>query len=219
MTKTYLLCLANSRKYGERCIAGVQLIPDANQQFHPYKPDGKPKWLRPVFGSEHGQVPANLVKDFSVGDILSFDLVRFCPNGYQTENCLFHADSLSKVRKAVLTAPHLDQLVDNQIEGLLGNAQRSISMEEIERVNQSLVLVKPSYVNPYFTTPYNTKPRVQFRLGDVAYDLPMTDVNFFDQMQTGLEDLKTATPYITVSLGMPFEGKHYKLAAGMIFCT
>jgi hypothetical protein len=219
MTKTYLLCLANSRKYGERCIAGVQLMPDANQQFHPYKPDGRPKWLRPVSDTEHGQVPAHLVSNFSVGDILSFDLVRPCPNGYQTENCLFHTASLSKVRRAVLTVPHLDQLAENQLNGLLGNTRWSVSMEEIEQVKQSLVLVKPENVNPYFTTPYNTKPRVKFRLDNVNYDLPMTDVNFFEQMQTGIEHLKSATAYISISLGMPFEGKHYKLAAGLIFCS
>ncbi|MCF8243558.1 MAG: hypothetical protein K9J37_08645 [Saprospiraceae bacterium] len=218
MTKTYLLCLANSKKYGERCIAGVQLIPDAKNAFHPFKPGGKPKWLRPVSDSEHGQVPAHLVRDFAVGDILQFDLLRPCPSEYQIENCLFAAGSVQKVRPAVLTVPHLDQLVENQEDALLGNRGRSLALDEISKANRSLVLVKPNEVQPYFTTPYNTKPRVKFKLSNTSYDLPMTDVNFFDQMQEGLEGLNGQTPYITISLGVPFEGKYYKLAAGMVYC-
>jgi len=106
-----------------------------------------------------------------------------------------------------------------QGEGLLfGNRGRYLEAEETERAERSLALVKPSEVRPYFTTPYNTKPRVHFTLGGHHYDLPMTDVNFFDQMQEGLDALKGLTYFLTISLGIPFEGKCYKLAAGLICC-
>jgi len=218
MTKTYLLCLANSKKYGERCIAGIELRPDAQQQFHPVKIDGKPQWLRPVADSVHGQVPAQLVADFAVGDILEFELLRQCPSAYQTENCQFVPKSLRKIRAAKISISHLEQLVENQADGLLGNQRKTLSLDEIQTADRSLVLVKPEQVMPYFTTPYNTKPRVKFKLGNTVYDLPMTDVNFFDQMQLGLEALVGMTVFITVSLGVEFEGKIYKLAAGMIYC-
>jgi hypothetical protein len=218
MAKTYLLCLANSKKYGERCIAGIQLLPDANNAFHLCKKDGKPKWLRPVSNEDYGQVPASLVMNIAVGDILEFELVRQCPIGYQIENCLFAEGSLTKLRPGILSVPHLDQLVENGEDALLGSKGRYLEPEEIERVNRSLVLVRPDEVQPYFTTPYKTKPRVKFKLGGHSYDLPMTDVNFFDQMQEGLGTLEGRTPYLTVSLGIPFEGKYYKLAAGMIYC-
>ncbi|MBI5916466.1 MAG: hypothetical protein HY842_13905 [Bacteroidetes bacterium] len=218
MTKTYILCLANSKKYGERCIAGIQLFPDKNDAFHPVKVDGRPKWLRPVSDTEHGQVPANLVMDICVGDILQFEAIRPCPKDYQSENILFFPGSLKKVRSAKLTVPHLDQLAENQVDMLLGNCERSLSENEIGNLRNSLVLVKPAQVQPYFTTPYNTKPRVKFRLGETNYDLPMTDVNFFDQMQEGLEALLDQTAFLTISLGISFEGRYYKLAAGMIYC-
>lgn len=218
MTKTYLLCLANSKKYGERCIAGIQLIPDAQQQFHPVKIDGKPRWLRPVADSVHGQVPAQLVADFAIGDILEFEFLRECPCEYQTENCQFVPKSLRKVRSATMSALHLEQLVENQADALLGNQIKTLTLGEIQTANRSLVLVKPEQVEPYFTTPYHTKPRVKFKLGKTVYDLPMTDVNFFDQMQLGLETLNGLTIFVTVSLGVEFEGKIYKLAAGMIYC-
>lgn len=218
MTKTYLLCLANSKKYGERCIAGIELKPDAQQQFHPVKIDGKPRWLRPVSDSLHRQVPAQLVADFSIGDILEFELQRHCPSSYQIENCLLVSGTLRKVRAAKLTAPHLEQLVENQTDGLLGNYLKTLSLEQVQKARRSLVLVRPERVEPYFTTPYNTKPRVKFNLNNTTYDLPMTDVNFFDQMQMGLESLNGLATFVCVSLGVEFEGKIYKLAAGMIYC-
>ncbi|MCC6726873.1 MAG: hypothetical protein IT258_20390 [Saprospiraceae bacterium] len=218
MTKTYLLCLANSKKYGERCIAGIQLSPDAQQQFHFVKMDGKPRWLRPVSDAVNGQVPAQMVADFAIGDILEFELLEHCPGTYQTENCLFAPGSLRKVRAANMSASHLEQLIENQADVLFGNRQKTLSLDEIQHINRSLVLVKPDKIEPYFTTPYNTKPRVKFNLGETTYDLPMTDVNFFDQMQLGLESLAAMSVFITVSLGVEFEGKIYKLAAGMIYC-
>lgn len=218
MAKTYLLCLANSKKYGERCIAGIQLVPDTQQQFHPVKIAGKPRWLRPVSDSLHGQVPAQLVADFKIGDILEFEFLKECPNGYQTENCLFVPGTLQRLRPARLTLPHLEQLIENQADGLLGNCHKTLELEEAGQVRRSLVLVKPEQVTPYFTTPYHTKPRVKFKLGSTAYDLPMTDVNFFDQMQLGLEALAGKAALICVSLGVEFEGKIYKLAAGMVYC-
>ncbi|MBK9017397.1 MAG: hypothetical protein IPM82_26965 [Saprospiraceae bacterium] len=171
-----------------------------------------------VSDAEHGQVPASLVTDISVGDIIQFDLLQPCPSVYQTENCLFATGSLQKVRAAVMTAAHLEQLVENQGEALLGNHYRSLALNEIDKVNRSLVLIKPDEVQPYFTTPYNTKPRIKFKLGSSSYDLPMTDVNFFDTMQARLESLQGQSAFITISLGMPFEGRHYKLAAGVIYC-
>lgn len=218
MTKTYLLCLANSKKYGERCIAGIELKPDAQEQFHPVKIDGKPRWLRPVADSVHGQVPAQLVADFAVGDILEFEFLRACPSAYQTENCQFVPKSLRKIRAAKMSVSHLEQLVENQADGLLGNQCKTLSLEEIQTACRSLVLVKPEQFAPYFTTPYQTKPRVKFMMGDTVYDLPMTDVNFFDQMQLGLESLNGMTAFLCVSLGVEFEGKIYKLAAGVIYC-
>ena len=218
MTKTYILCLANSKKYGERCIAGVQLLPDAQSQFHFVKHEGRPKWLRPVSNEDYGQVPASLVKDIAVGDILAFELVRHCPIGYQVENCLFAEGSLEKLRPGALSAPHLDQLAEPAEGALLGSGRRYLEPSEIESVRRSLVLVKPSEAQPYFTTPYHTKPRVKFRLGSIQYDLPITDVNFFDQMQEGLAALQGRTAYLTISLGIPFEGKYYKLAAGIVYC-
>ncbi|MBK9017231.1 MAG: hypothetical protein IPM82_26010 [Saprospiraceae bacterium] len=163
MMKTYLLCLANSKKYGERCIAGVQLVPDSKNAFHPLKSEGKPKWLRPFLTPSMDKFLLVWSRIFR-RRYYPFDLLQPCPSVYQTENCLFATGSLQKVRAAVMTAAHLEQLGENQGEALLGNHYRSLALNEIDKVSRSLVLIKPDEVQPYFTTPYNTQASYQIQV-------------------------------------------------------
>ena len=217
MTKTHFLCLANSKKYGERCIAGIQLRCDNHHQFHFEKEGDHPKWIRPVSGMEHGEVPASWVEHIRIGDIVEMEVLRPCPRAYQSENVLFQKDSLKVVRPARLSAAHLEQLVENQEDALFGNLQNRLVEAEIAKVNRSLILVKAEQPKAYFTTPYNTKPRFQFQFGMGRYDLPMTDVNFFDRMQENPLLLQNMEPvFLTVSVSACFEGKYYKLAAGVV---
>jgi len=215
--KTHFLCLANSKKYGERCIAGIQLRPGQGGHFHFEKTAGRPKWVRPVSSSTHGEVPASWVGHVRVGDIVEMGVIRACPRSYQTENVLFQKGSLRVLRPARLSAAHLEQLSENNDGTLLGNKQNRLDEAEMAQVNRSLVLVKAEQPRAYFTTPYNTKPRIQFHCGPTLYDLPMTDVNFFDCMQEGPAVLEgMGAVFLTVSLGVCFEGKYYKLAAGVV---
>lgn len=217
MTRTHFLCLANSKKYGERCIAGTILSPDAQGRYHPVKEQGRPKWIRPVSWHDHGQVPADWVRHISVGDIVEVEPVRACPRGYQSENVLFVKDSLQVVRRADLSAAHLDQLAEEAADGILGNQEKYAVEAEVAHLGRSLVLVRAQGPEAYFSTPYNTKPRLRFRHGGAVYDLPMTDVNFFDRMQENPHLLEgMGSVFVTVSLGVCFEGKYYKLAAGVI---
>ena len=217
MKKTYLLCLANSKKYGERCIAGIELIPDDKGQFFPVKKDGRPRWLRPVTCDGHGQVPAKIVRDICVGDILEINTTHACPLGYQTENIFFNKKTLRTVRRATLTEKHLDLLAENNGRYVFDNSAPCLDREEIAYVGRSLILIKTEKVKPYFCTPYNTKPRVKFLYKKNWYNFPITDVNFIDRMQENPALLEGRDEiFLTVSLGVAFEEKHWKLAAGVI---
>lgn len=215
--KTHFLCLANSKKYGERCIAGIQLRPDRNGQFHFVNSNGRPKWIRPVSGTDHGEVPAEWVRHIRVGDIVEMEIKQCCPLAYQTENVLFERNSLRVVRPACLSTAHLDQLIEKQANTIFGNGLKYLCETEIPSLNHSLTLVRAMSPHAYFTTPYNTKPRLRFQHAGTRYDLPMTDVNFFDVLQENPSILEgVETVFLTISLGICFEGKYYKLAAGVV---
>ena len=215
--KTYILCLANSKKYGERCIAGVVMQPDGKGQFFPVRHQGAPRWIRPVSDGLHGQVPARLAEGVSVGDILSINSIKACPEGYQSENVYFEKKSLKIVRKAVLTERHLEQLAENDGRYIFNNPRTYLTGEEIQNMNRSLILIKAEKIKPFFSTPYNTRPRIKILYKKNWYNFPLTDVNFIDRMHG--EPLLAAEregAFLTISLGVPFEGKYWKLAAGIV---
>ena len=173
--------------------------------------------MRPVTDDEHGQVPAKYVQDVSVGDILQFNAVRCCPAAYQSENILFEKRSLKIIRKAELSEERLNKLMENNGQYIFGNFHPCLNKEEIVGMGRSLVLIKTEKVKPYFCTPYNTKPRVKFLYKKNWYNFPVTDVNFIDGMQADPQLLSGKDEvFITVSLGVEFEGKYWKLAAGII---
>ncbi len=217
MTKTYLLCLANSKKHGERCIAGIQLVPNDKSQFHPVKTNGNPKWLRPVTDDEHGRVPAGLVQDIAVGDIIEMNCLRPCPVAYQSENIYFEQKSLRVIRPAKLSEKHLYQLVEDDGYFVFDNSGPCLTDEEISHVTRSLILIKTEKAKPFFSTPYNTRPRFRFLYKKNWYNFPITDVNFIDRMQDDPGLLQEQGGFfLTVSLSIRFEGKYWKLAAGIL---
>jgi hypothetical protein len=63
-----------------------------------------------------------------------------------------------------------------------------------------------------------SKLRLQFKYSDTAYDLPITDINFADKYHKDNKILEQSTDiYLTISLGIVFEGWYYKLVAGIIY--
>lgn len=86
--KTLFICLANSKKLGERCIAGIEVRKTGGAYRH-VKREGKPKWIRPVSKNQYGAVREDLVGDINLMDIIEIEIEEFCPNGYQYENATF----------------------------------------------------------------------------------------------------------------------------------
>lgn len=215
--KTLFVCLANSKKYGGRCIAGIELKRETNGILSPVINNGIPKWLRPVSSAEHGEVAQHLVNHIKLNDIVEIDLLDYCPKGYQSENVLFHVNSLKVLGNLQFSANDLDKLTINQ-NMLFGNRGKAVSVNEIININNSLVLIKvykPSiYLRSFFE---KNQLRIRFEYNGNEYDLPITDLDFVDKYNKDNNILSNAKNiYLTISLGVLFEGYHYKLVAGVI---
>jgi len=214
------ICLANSKKYGERCVAGIEIEQQTNGRFKLVRQNGKPKWIRPVTRSEHGSIPETWVKDMQLLEVQELNMYRACPNNYQSENVFFASNSFKKIRCIDSKAAVLEKLKEDELPYLFGNCGKAVCKEKIGELDYSLMLIKGEKVTIYGKKHRPWKPpqlRILFRYKQHSYDLPITDIAFLEAYQQDHFIIEKATAvYITVSLGIDVSGWHYKLAAGII---
>lgn len=218
MRKT-IICLANSKKYGERCIAGIEVRRKPNGGWQIVKERGRPKWLRPVSNGEHGEVEEVLVKDIQLLDVVEFEILRLCPRGYQSENVLFRKRSFRKVSSISLSAKNLDTLCNKNTPKIFATQNKIISTDNIHLFDYSLQLLKVDKIEIYYPVVYKTlSPRAKIHYQKRIYDLPVTDVKAITALEKQPDLLNQyENLYCTFSLGIAFEGKHYKIVAGIIY--
>ena len=91
MEKHLFICLANSYKYGGRCIAGVEIRLSADEKsFRVVTEDGEPKWIRPVQrGAEHEEIAEETARNIRILDVIELETTDFCGTDCQCENVYF----------------------------------------------------------------------------------------------------------------------------------
>jgi hypothetical protein len=221
--KKYFICLANSKKYGERCIAGIEVIKntDANDYSIVTK-NNLPKWIRPVTGELYGQVPSKLVENINLLDIVAIEVLEEIPNGYQAENNSFEPKSLKVVGKLRPLPDNLNALIDHQQLNLFGNKGKAIDFDIASTIGKSLTFIRVHRPLLYIKKE-GEKEQIRLKLSYeiVEYDLPITDIKFLEYCEKNkdvpIEKLLKGDVYLAISLGIEFEGWFFKLVAGVIF--
>lgn len=218
MTAKQIVCLANSKKHGERCIAGIEVTPTPSGHHSIVRHADSPKWVRPVSNTSHGEVPAKVVRDIQLLDIIEFNAIEEVGNGYQSENVTFDENHVRVVRRLPKTREVLDQLVSKPGPTIFGNRGKAVSTERIHAVTHSLMLVRAE--NPDFhiqeTSSGKLQVRATFESGSNRYDFPITDPYFEHRFSRSADFVKEFQSfYFTLSLGVEHEGWHYKLVAAV----
>lgn len=211
------LCLANSYKYGGRCLAGVLLEEHASGYQIVRKPDGSPRWIRPVMATGTGEIPADMTQDINLFDVVEARDVTFQPHYSHSENATFSA--LYKKRNYPRTTQVLELLCDNVHTHLLGSAEKKITPEQYQAGTMSLALISPEHVrivcsevNEY------VKFRVIFIYHGIEYNCSLTDPDYLHLLQSyGIEtmDRDKGEMFLVVSLSQEYQGHHHKLVAGV----
>jgi hypothetical protein len=217
------ICLAHSKKHGERCVAGVRV--------------DTAEWIRPVSRKEHGElVPSQLQLANGGGEPRNFDVIcawlgQHVPVKNQPENWRVQ-NSPWKLVSRPASAAHAAILKKALFRGsvLFGTTSDRVAYGVFETApaKESLVLVKPAH--PRWTAKrtltWKRQLRVHFGLGDVNYDLAVTDIPYDDKLkelelgeysseQLGIPNENAI--YFTISLGEPFEGGNcFKLVAAVL---
>ena len=212
---TKFVCLANSFKEGGRCMAGFELDAKNNPVFE----KAKPKWIRPVCNTAHGEIPTEMVANFKLLDIIEIDILEKQPQSYQSENVIFNETSLRICGS--FKREELSKLCNN-VSVIFGNFDKAVSLDEIDDLNHSLLflcLKEFEVVNKVYE---DKKDRPQTRLifnhhGN-EYDFPITDPSFLHRFKVRPDLIKQKNEiYVCSSLGILWKNSFYKLIAGIIY--
>ena len=218
--KRRFVCLANSKKYGERCIAGIELSEGKERKYEIVRKDDKPGWIRPVTKDAHGAVPSHLVNHIKLLDVVEIEVTEETPDGYQCENCAFDLHSIKVIDTIQPRRESLDKLCDNNQSLLFGNERSKVPATIIHAISHSLIFIRPDYAEIVMSEVNTNQYRLRFIYNHNHLDLPITDVNFIALLNSrdniSLETIGVKVRYITVSLGVEYEKHYYKLVAGVI---
>ncbi|MYB76519.1 MAG: hypothetical protein F4X83_05380 [Chloroflexi bacterium] len=218
-----IVCLANSRKEGDRCIAGKELMDD-----------GRPSaWVRPVSDREDEAVNER-ERQYADGsepgilDVVDVPVREARPKGYQQENWLLDPDHRWKRIRRV--APQsLDELEDSAgllwINGFHTHHGRNdrLPLERAGSLDSSLRLIKIGKLELDVFAPrieqgdFKRRIKGRFRYAGEVYRLWVTDpVYEHTYLNRPNDSYQLGECFLTVSLGEPYQGHAYKLIAAII---
>jgi len=214
----YFLCLANSYKHDNRCLAGAE-VKKIGSAFALVKDKwGHPVWFRPINRwADAGAIPNEEAIGISFFDIVKVTGAEECPEGAQVENYFY--DYLFVVGSMEPTKDLLNELSKTARKVLFGNRFSSIIHDHYNRMDYSILMITANDVNCYMKDRIDKQPqpRMRFTFNDIRYDFPVTDPDFRHLMENNLDDANsTHDYYLVLSLGVICEDKHYKLVAGVI---
>lgn len=215
----YILCLANSYKHDNRCLAGIELS-KTNRGYSVKKDDwGHPIWFRPINRyTNMGAIPNNEAEHISLFDVVKVEDVLSCPDGAQQENHYYSA--IYVVDSMEISMDLLDDISRTNRRVIFGNPKASIHRDYYRNgLDYSIIMIKASDVKCYHKEREGkqSQPRMKFNYKNSTYDFPVTDPDFRNLMDLDLEDANKAEHYyLTLSLGTLYEGMHFKLVAAVI---
>ena len=212
MDEIEMLCLANSRKEGNRCVAGLR---------------GDGTWLRPVSTPQGGALTNTQLMLAEVGrpveplDIVGVPVVGPAPFSYQPENWLI-ADRPWRHLRTVEVADvwELFELAEYSESALFGTPCAELNSLEVpeDGIEDSLALLRVEH--PTFDLRQRwgkgAQTRARFEYARVEYDLSVTFAHDLGSDVAGRQS--AANWWFTVSLGdaLLHHGYfwHHKLIAG-----
>ena len=217
-----VVCLANSRRDGGRCIAGKEELEDG----------GFAGWIRPVSIDSDGAL-SEFERCYEDGnepqvmDIVDIPLIYHRPAGHQQEDWLLNPNEcLVKVGRVEWSA--LERLVDptkplwrngySSTQGLNDRVPHSVA----ETLQDSLRLIRVngltiSVSNQEGDRRLRQQVRGRFRHSGTDYGLVITDPHYEGEGDLVEGDSQLGECFLTVSLGERFKDYYcYKLIAAVI---
>lgn len=220
MSQFEIVCIANSRKLGGRCVAGVTLD---GQWVRPVRAGGDGELHRPDYVLDNGAEVAAL-------DVVLMELGDHVPEPHQPENWLLASSRWQFVgHLAGDEANALLRRVAAPGPSILTNRTDRLAWKHIEAMplRTSLAIVEPDRLRWFITTSARgtRQTRAKFRFVDEEYDLSISDPAWerrLGHLAAGIHRLTAGglngdeSIFLTVSLSEPFQGSCFKLIASIV---
>lgn len=216
-----LVCLANSRKLGGRCVAGVAL--------------SSGEWIRPVSNREQGTL-YRADYEFSSGegpellDVVVVPLALAAPEPHQPENHRLAAGTWRRIGalRGLKAIEFLTPLLEVGPDLIRNDTDRiPLSSIQNEPLDASLALIEPENPRVFITTNAQgaRQVRMLFDFAGGSYNLAVTDPHwaarcsdlgsgFHEVDQVGVSAYRRL--FVTISLSEPLGGNCFKLIAAVI---
>lgn len=213
----YILCLANSYKYGGRCIAGIEVDIENGKLSIKKSTFGLPIWIRPISHSAAGEVPMTDAWGINVLSVVKLIGVSYAGNASHSED--YYYTKIKPIDNLTPSDAFLQKFIDSWHQYIFGNRGRAVTPEAFMHGDYSLMLIRTEGCEIYLDNRYTPKPRIKFTYKTIEYDFPITDPVFLDQLHINPALYKSGygVVYIVASLAVEHEGWHSKLAATIIF--
>lgn len=214
----HFICLANSYKRGGRCIAGIEVAIDTDNHWSLLcHSDGSPRWIRPIDrNTEYGEITESDARFIPMYTVVKLTDVEPCPHQSHSEDVFY--SQMSPVGMIHPSDEVLRSFEDKTHHEIFYSTDLGISPDVYAQGGYSLMLIHPDgfrFVED--PTKNRAKYRMTFSYNGVTYDFSVTDSSFYEFVAhhpdaiNALNDL-----YLTLSIGLEYEGRHHKLIAGVI---
>jgi len=219
-----IVCLANSRKPGGRCVAGREVLENAYGG-----------WIRPVSVRPSAEISLEERRyengqDPQILDVVNIPMLAPVPRVHQTENHMIDAEKYW-TKERVLKWADLPSLVErptllwlNETSTYHGTND-CVSQTDAARLSSSLYLIRPETLNVHVQVeggmfgPSKRRVRADFRYNGTRYNFIVTDPiaeQAFLPRDEGVFPVNNV--YLCVSLTEAYEGdgRCHKLVATII---
>ena len=214
----HFICLANSYKHGGRCLAGIEITFNADGKHYIVRhDDGRPIWVRPVSNEPDGSIPTAIAQQIKLFDVVKMTDAVPCPDKAHVEDTKYAA--LDCNQGHYTSSEELLKLcIDSKHQNVFYFRGKAIPAKMVDRLDYSLMLIKPEEAHAYIDEDREkSKYRMKFTYYGSHYDFPITDPVFLEAFKKEPERYANLQGvYLTLSLGLEFEGFHFKLVAAVI---
>lgn len=201
-----IICLANSRKNNNNCVAGKEL--KSGEWIRPVSSNGKGELTDSEIRYSNGNLPVVL-------DVMRISYEKISPNKYQPENILINKEKWEYLGR--FKEDELDKICDKPKDIWIVKGERidriPADFFKSNKLCGSLLLIRIKSLE-FERFDSRGKPRLRgiFEYNNIQYNIGVTDRVYeekYSSQKIGFHKFNAKKIYLCISLGEPYDKVNY----------